>query len=118
MTAAQKITDSVTIYANVLNVFDKMPPFDPSAAYSLYNFQPAWGGPNIVGRYFRIGAKFDLNPRERPAPIVEAPLPPPPPPPPPATQTCPDGSVILATDACPAPPPPPPPPPPAPERGY
>ena len=28
----------------------------------------------------------------------------------PATQTCGDGSVILATDACPAPPPPPPPP--------
>jgi opacity protein-like surface antigen len=39
------------------------------------------------------------------------------PPPPPATQTCPDGSVIPATDTCPAPPPPPPPPPPAPERG-
>jgi opacity protein-like surface antigen len=47
-----------------------------------------------------------------------APPPPPPPPPPPATQTCPDGSVILATDACPMPPPPPPPPPPAPERGL
>ena len=47
-----------------------------------------------------------------PPPVVEAP-----PPPPPATQTCPDGSVILATDVCPAPPPPPPPPPPAPERG-
>ena len=45
------------------------------------------------------------------------PLPPPPPPPPPATQTCPDGTVILATDACPLPPPPPPPPPPEPERG-
>jgi len=46
--------------------------------------------------------------------------PPPPPPPPaaPATQTCPDGTVILATDACPVPPPPPPPPPPAPERGL
>jgi hypothetical protein len=43
-----------------------------------------------------------------------APPPPPPPPPPPApvapaTQTCPDGSVILATSSCPAPPPPPPP---------
>ncbi|GAA4026876.1 hypothetical protein GCM10022281_01870 [Sphingomonas rosea] len=50
-----------------------------------------------------------------PEPVVVAP--PPPPPPPPATQTCPDGSVILATDVCPAPPPPPPPPPPAPERG-
>jgi opacity protein-like surface antigen len=46
-----------------------------------------------------------------------APPPPPPvevaPPPPaaPATQTCPDGSVILATSACPLPPAPPPPPP-------
>jgi opacity protein-like surface antigen len=49
-----------------------------------------------------------------PAPVIIAP-PPPPPPPPPATQTCPDGSVILATDVCP--PPPPPPPPPAGERG-
>ena len=39
------------------------------------------------------------------------PPPPPPPPPAPATQTCPDGSVILASDGCPPPPPPPPPPP-------
>jgi opacity protein-like surface antigen len=53
------------------------------------------------------------EPAPPPAPIVA----PPPPPPPPATQTCPDGSVILATDACPMPPPPPPPPPPEPERG-
>ena len=68
VTAAQKLTDSVTIYANVLNVFDIDAPFDHAAAYSLFNFQPAWAGPNIVGRYFRIGAKFDLNPRERPAP--------------------------------------------------
>jgi len=53
------------------------------------------------------------------APVVPAAAPAPPPPPPPeapATQTCPDGSVILATDACPAPPPPPPPPAPV-ERG-
>jgi opacity protein-like surface antigen len=41
------------------------------------------------------------------APVVEAPVVVAPPPPP-ATQTCPDGSVILATDVCPAPPPPPP----------
>ena len=55
------------------------------------------------------------------APVVVAPPPPviveEAPPPPPATQTCPDGSVILATDVCPAPPPPPPPPAPTPERG-
>lgn len=50
-----------------------------------------------------------------PPPPVEAP--PPPPPPAPATQTCPDGSVILATSTCPVPPPPPPPPPAPTERG-
>ena len=52
-------------------------------------------------------------------PVMIAP-PPPPPPPPPATQTCPDGSVIMVTDICPAPAPvyvPPPPPEPTPERG-
>jgi len=40
--------------------------------------------------------------------VVEAPVvvETPPPPPPPATQTCPDGTVILATEVCPAPPPP------------
>jgi opacity protein-like surface antigen len=45
------------------------------------------------------------------------PPPPPAPPPAPATQTCPDGSVIAASDACPAPPPPPPPAPAPTERG-
>ncbi len=48
-----------------------------------------------------------------PAPVYS----PPPPPAAPATQVCPDGTTILATDACPVPPPPPPPPAPAPERG-
>jgi hypothetical protein len=59
---------------------------------------------------------FNLGAKPVPAPVVES-APPPPPPPPPPTQTCPDGSVILATDACPVPPPPPPPPPVAPVRG-
>ncbi len=53
-----------------------------------------------------------------PPPIVVEPVVAPPPPPPPATQTCYDGSVILATDTCPQPPvETPPPPEPAPERG-
>jgi OOP family OmpA-OmpF porin len=55
--------------------------------------------------------------RPAPPPPPPAPPPPPPPPPPPATQTCPDGSVILATSTCPAPPPPPPPPAERGERG-
>jgi opacity protein-like surface antigen len=52
-----------------------------------------------------------------PAPMEMAPPPPPPPPAPEPTQTCPDGSVIPASSACPAPPPPPPPPPAPVERG-
>ena len=66
-------------------------------------------------RRFTGIVRVAFAPPPAPAPYVAPP--PPPPPPPPATQTCPDGSVILATDVCPAPPPPPPPPPPAPERG-
>ena len=41
---------------------------------------------------------FAAPPPPPPPPPVEAP-----PPPPPATQTCPDGSVILVTETCPAP---------------
>ena len=54
-----------------------------------------------------------------PAPAAPAYVPAAPPPPPaaPATQTCPDGTVILATEVCPVPPPPPPPPPMPGERG-
>ena len=79
------------------------------------------GGRQIFSSFLAEPRTYGLTLRAnfaapRPVPVVEAPPPPPPPPPPPATQTCPDGSVILATDTCP-PPPPPPPPPPAPERG-
>ena len=61
---------------------------------------------------FRFGGPRQVQEAPPPAPVMAAP----PPPPPAATQTCPDGTVILATDACPAPPPPAPPPP-EPERG-
>jgi outer membrane autotransporter protein len=64
--------------------------------------------------YLKVVVPIGSPPAPPPPPAA---APPPPPPPAPATQTCPDGSVILATDTCPAPPPPPPPPPPAPERG-
>lgn len=71
------------------------------------------GDPRMYGLTLR--GKFGPS-RAAPA-YVAPPAPPPPPPPAPATQTCADGTVILATDACPAPPPPPPPPAPEPERG-
>jgi opacity protein-like surface antigen len=64
----------------------------------------------LASLIFNFGA-----PAAAPEPVMAPP--PPPPPAAPATQTCPDGSVIQATDACPAPPPPPPPPPAPTERG-
>ena len=66
----------------------------------------------LIGLGVLLGGASAAPPPPPPPPTM-----PPPPPPPPATQTCPDGSVILATDVCPAPPPPPPPPGPEPVRG-
>jgi len=119
---------SVEVWAQ--NLFDKNyqqvafnSPFQEGAAGSPFT-DPAYpGGRQIFSTFLAEPRTFGLTLRAQwspppKAPVAEpAPPPPPPPPPPPATQTCPDGSVILATDACSVPPPPPPPPPPAPERG-
>src|SRR3546814_9447884 len=51
LTVSQKVADKFTIYANVLNLLDTKPPFDPDAAYGLFGFNPAWAGPNGMGRY-------------------------------------------------------------------
>ena len=56
----QKVSKNLTVYADILNVFDTKAPFEPSAAYSLYNFNPAWATPNIIGRYLRLGVKADF----------------------------------------------------------
>jgi iron complex outermembrane receptor protein len=58
--ASYRINDNFTIYGNVLNVLDIDPPFEPSAAYSLYQYNPAWAGANIMGRFFRVGVKADF----------------------------------------------------------
>lgn len=55
-----KLTDQATVYLDVMNVLGLDPKFDPSAAYGLFGFNPAWGGPNMVGRYFRLGARIDF----------------------------------------------------------
>ena len=60
MTLSQKLNNNFTLYANVLNVFDIDPPLDTASTYQLFQFNPAWAGPNIMGRYFRIGAKVDF----------------------------------------------------------
>jgi len=58
--ARHRINDIFTVYLDVLNVFDIDAKFDPSGAYGIFGFNPAWGGPNVLGRYFRVGAKVDF----------------------------------------------------------
>ena len=107
------ITPQFTVFGEVTNINNSN-----YSTHGRFKDQPldTWN----YGRRYTAGVRFHLAatpPPPPPPPPVAAP-PPPPPAPPPATQTCADGSVILATATCPAPPPPPPPPPPpAPERG-
>lgn len=102
----------VQLYAN--NLFDKSPKLSldrerGGRARIGYNI----GQPRTIG----LTARYKFGGRVAAAAPPPPPPPPPPPAPPPATQTCADGSVILATDSCPLPPPPPPPPVAEPERG-
>jgi iron complex outermembrane receptor protein len=59
-----KVNRNFTLYANILNVLDIKPVFDPSSAGGVAagagNYNPAWDMANIIGRYFRIGAKLDF----------------------------------------------------------
>ena len=102
LTVQYQWTDRVKLTADVLNLFDMKPKFDPAAAYGLYGFNPAWGGPNIIGRYFRVGVKFDFESFEEPysAPAA-APPPPPPPPAPPANPDLDGDGVLNERDKCP-----------------
>ena len=120
LSATYSLMDRVNLRAGINNILDNDPPLITSSAGSCpagpCNGNTYPGTWDALGRLVWLGATIDFAPSKAPPPPPPAPLPPPPPPPP-ATQTCADGSVILATEACPAPPPPPPPPPPAPERG-
>jgi iron complex outermembrane receptor protein len=123
ISATYDILDRIHLRAGINNVLDNDPPLITASAGSCpagpCNGNTYPGTWDALGRYVWLGATIDFIPPKR-APLAPPPVvapPPPPPPAPPATQTCPDGSVILATETCPVPPPPPPPPPPAPERG-
>lgn len=55
-----EINENFSVYLNVLNFLDIDPKFDPSAAYSIFQYNPAWGQANMVGRSFRVGVKADF----------------------------------------------------------
>jgi iron complex outermembrane receptor protein len=60
LTVSYRVNDNFQLYMNALNFLDIKPEFDPSAAYSIFNYNPAWGQPNIVGRYFRVGSRVSF----------------------------------------------------------
>ncbi|MFV0624045.1 TonB-dependent receptor plug domain-containing protein [Sphingomonas sp. ac-8] len=60
LTANVKVSDSFSLFTNVLNVLDIKAPLDVSAAYGTPRYNPAWAQPNAVGRFIRVGAKVDF----------------------------------------------------------
>lgn len=55
-----KPTSQYKLYVDVKNVLNSKPPYEPNAAYGLYQFNPAWADSLFLGRYFRVGVKIDI----------------------------------------------------------
>jgi iron complex outermembrane receptor protein len=50
------LNDNFQFYLDVSNVLDEDPAFDPTT-YGAWQYNPAWGTPGIIGRYFTLGAR-------------------------------------------------------------
>jgi iron complex outermembrane receptor protein len=60
MSASYQMSETIQLYANILNVFDTEPTFDPASTYFLYGFNPAWELNGWRGRFFRVGIRLDF----------------------------------------------------------
>jgi iron complex outermembrane receptor protein len=61
MTGSVRVNDRFTLYANVLNVFDVKPDFNPGQTYDTgYGYNVAWESQGFIGRFVRFGAKIDF----------------------------------------------------------
>ncbi|EQB31003.1 TonB-denpendent receptor [Sphingobium ummariense RL-3] len=58
LNAQVRVNDSFTLYANMLNMFDKLPRID-TVTYGAHAYNPVQGGEGILGRYFRVGVKVN-----------------------------------------------------------
>ncbi|USQ98530.1 TonB-dependent receptor [Caulobacter sp. RL271] len=57
LTGAYDVTKNATVYADVMNLFDTGPMFNP-ANYAGVNWNPTYSQSGIVGRYFRVGVRL------------------------------------------------------------
>ncbi len=55
-----QLSEGIQLYANILNLLDEEPTFDPASTYHLYGFNPAWELSAWRGRFFRVGVKLDF----------------------------------------------------------
>jgi iron complex outermembrane receptor protein len=56
LTGAYDVTEKATVYADVMNLFDTGPMFNP-ANYAGVNWNPTYSQSGIVGRFFRVGVR-------------------------------------------------------------
>ena len=61
LTFQHQLNDQIRVFADFMNVLDIEPEVDVSSAYHIYAFNPAWSGPNIMGRFIRLGVKLDFE---------------------------------------------------------
>ncbi len=57
LTGGYDVTEHTTVYADVLNLFDAGPMFNP-ANYAAVNWNPTYSQSGAVGRYFRVGVRL------------------------------------------------------------
>nr|WP_295110210.1 TonB-dependent receptor [uncultured Caulobacter sp.] len=57
LTGGYDVNDHTTVYADVLNLFDVGPMFNP-ANYAAVNWNPTYSQSGAVGRYFRMGVRL------------------------------------------------------------
>jgi iron complex outermembrane receptor protein len=59
LVGSYKINDHFTVTASVENVTDRKPPFDP-VNYAANGYNPTYGYPGIIGRFWNVGVKMKL----------------------------------------------------------
>jgi iron complex outermembrane recepter protein len=59
LVASVEVNDKFTLYANMINAFDKLPPIDPST-YGAHLYNAVQGGNGILGRQFRAGVRVNF----------------------------------------------------------
>jgi iron complex outermembrane recepter protein len=59
--ASYKINKAFEVSGSIQNLFDKVASFDPQASYGLTHYNPSYSMAGVIGRYFRVTAKYKFD---------------------------------------------------------